>query len=264
MKESPNALFPWPRGVRGAVSLTYDDGIENHLDIAIPQLDAAGLRGTFYLIPGEARSLERIDGWRDAFHRGHEIGNHTWSHPGRGVTHTRPLEQHDRASITEEVSRAACWLDAEVGPDPGRTFAYPYAQNGIGEPPASGDYEEAVMACHPGARLGGGAEPMNPWTLDPMRCRSWISGAGFAAETYIDRCLAALRTGGWTVLTFHGIGGPWIETAASEHRRLLEWLASQPLWVAPVRDILAWVLATRANGRQPDGAAPVTAGENRG
>ena len=43
IRPQPN---PWPRGY---VSLAYDDGLDSQLDIAVPQLEAAGLRGTFYL-----------------------------------------------------------------------------------------------------------------------------------------------------------------------------------------------------------------------
>lgn len=241
--------FAWPHSALGAVSLTYDDGIDNHLDIAMPQLEAHGMRGTFYLIPGEKRIHSRVQDWKNAFHRGHEIGNHTWSHPGRGVTHTRPLEEHDPHTIAEEVSKAARWLDSEIGKDPGRTFAYPYAQNGIGTPPLPDAYTAAVLACHPGARLGGYSAPLDPLSLDPVRCRSWLSGERQPAETSISRCLAARQTGGWTLLTFHGIGGPWIETSAPEHQRLLDWLSSQPLWVAPVRNVLTWVLQGRTHGK---------------
>lgn len=42
----------WPGGRRLAVVLTYDDALSSHLGIAIPALDAAGLKGTFFLIGG--------------------------------------------------------------------------------------------------------------------------------------------------------------------------------------------------------------------
>jgi peptidoglycan/xylan/chitin deacetylase (PgdA/CDA1 family) len=48
----------WPGGKQLAVVLTYDDALTSHLDIAIPALDAAGLKGTFFLI-GNALSPEQ-------------------------------------------------------------------------------------------------------------------------------------------------------------------------------------------------------------
>ena len=73
--------FRWPNGAKAAVCLTYDDGVDIHLDHAAPDLEAVNLRGTFY-VPGHSRSLyERMDEWRALAARGHEIGNHTVFHP---------------------------------------------------------------------------------------------------------------------------------------------------------------------------------------
>ena len=41
--------FHWPGGARAAVSLTYDDGLDSQIAHAAPALDAAGLKGTFFL-----------------------------------------------------------------------------------------------------------------------------------------------------------------------------------------------------------------------
>ncbi len=39
----------WPKGKQAALVLTYDDGLKSHLDVAIPQLNAARIKGTFFL-----------------------------------------------------------------------------------------------------------------------------------------------------------------------------------------------------------------------
>ena len=73
--------FHWPTGMKAAVCLTYDDGVDIHLDHAIPDLNAADLHGTFY-IPGRSTSLyERMEEWRAAAEHGHELGNHSLVHP---------------------------------------------------------------------------------------------------------------------------------------------------------------------------------------
>ena len=52
--------------------LTYDDALHSHLDVAVPQLDAAGFKGTFFLdgdiTPADMRR------WRKIGHAGHELG----------------------------------------------------------------------------------------------------------------------------------------------------------------------------------------------
>jgi len=64
----------------GAVSLTFDDGLECQLEKAIPSMNKLGLRGTFYLSPGGKNWRQRLSPWRDVATDGHEIGNHSLSH----------------------------------------------------------------------------------------------------------------------------------------------------------------------------------------
>src|SRR5262245_64846761 len=67
-----------------AVSLTYDDALNVHLDNAIPILDSLGLRGTFYLSGYFPAFRERVADWKAAAAKGHELGNHTLFHPCTG------------------------------------------------------------------------------------------------------------------------------------------------------------------------------------
>jgi len=62
-----------------AISLTFDDGPHpEHTPRLLDELDAAGIRATFFLIG------ERVERNRELVCRiassGHEIGNHTWTH----------------------------------------------------------------------------------------------------------------------------------------------------------------------------------------
>ena len=43
----------WQDGKRGAVSLTWDDGILNQFRVAVPIMDRLGLPATFFIITGE-------------------------------------------------------------------------------------------------------------------------------------------------------------------------------------------------------------------
>ena len=71
----------WPGGAEAAVVLTYDDGIDSHLDVALPDLQEAGLRGTFYVSGFSSSLRSRMAEWRRLAELGHEIGNHTLFHP---------------------------------------------------------------------------------------------------------------------------------------------------------------------------------------
>jgi hypothetical protein len=80
-----NAQLQWPNGAKAAVCLTYDDALDGHLDVAIPQLDAAGLKGTFFCTGNSPTLYSRMEEWRKAASNGHELGNHTLFHPYHGA-----------------------------------------------------------------------------------------------------------------------------------------------------------------------------------
>ena len=79
----------WPEPHRAAVSLTFDDGLQSQLNRAVPILDAAGLRATFYLNPrspdpkddSEAGWRAALASWQPVQTIGHAMGNHTVVHP---------------------------------------------------------------------------------------------------------------------------------------------------------------------------------------
>ena len=53
----------------------------------------------------------------------------------------------------------------------------------------------------------------------------------------IGYCESALKTGGWTVLLFHGAGGPSHSTDRQVHQALLDYLIENRYWVAPLKDV---------------------------
>jgi len=242
--------WPWPHGARAAVSLTYDDGNENNLDQAIPDLEARGLRGAFYLQTGRGDVRARAADWRRAFLNGHEIGNHTVRHPCLAAPYVPNypawlppelrLEGFAPEDIAREVAEAARWLDEHIGPDPGRTFAHPCCSTGIGDPPDEAPYDAAIRKYHSAARVAGSA-PNDPRTVNLLRIQSYPCVEP-TLEQMIGYCEAALRTGGWTVLMFHGIGGPSHTTERHIHAALLDYLTANPYWVAPVREVVRDIL----------------------
>lgn len=250
----------WPKQARAAISLSYDDGNANNLDYAIPDLDDRGLRGTFYLQTGSLNMQARKQDWREAFSRGHEIGNHSICHPCRADAYSpnipewlKPphihLENFSPEDITREVDEAATWLDKEIGEDPLRTYAYPCCSVAIGKVPDEASYDAAIRRRHFAARVGGQLTN-NPHTVNLYRIHSFGFN-GPALSDLIGYCEEALNTGGWTVLTFHGVGGPSYTTERHIHQALLNYLLAGPYWVATVKDVASSIADKRNRHKQP-------------
>lgn len=247
------AAFRWPDGAKAAVALTYDDGIDVDLDHAVPDLEAAHLRGTFY-VPGHSESLgKRMEEWRAIARRGHELGNHTLFHPclrrvdGRERTFVVPERDLDNYTVrrtADEIGMMNTMLFAVDGLN-ARTLAYT-----CGDEIAGGaSYVNAIRPLFPAARAYKTSyrSLADPRTLDPHRVPSWALQDNTAAEM-IAWVEEAMRTGALAVFTFHGVGGGHnINVAREEHRKFLSWLDTNRsrVWTAPFLKVMEHVAAER-------------------
>jgi GalNAc-alpha-(1->4)-GalNAc-alpha-(1->3)-diNAcBac-PP-undecaprenol alpha-1,4-N-acetyl-D-galactosaminyltransferase len=241
--------WEWPGGAEAAVSLTYDDGVDSGLDHAMPDLERAGFRGSFYLPVGNPQVFDRMADWKRAFLNGHEIGNHTLHHPCRGSSHEHRLEHYSPADIRNEVLDSAKWFDEYIGVDRYRTFAYPCGHVAVGDPPDEDSYASAVRACHFAARLAGPGvaalvnDPLQV-SKNPLRIQAAVIGYpnGREVKPFVEYCEKAARAGGWAVVVFHGIGDDWLPTGRDIHQQLIEHLRDARFWVAPVREVASYIL----------------------
>jgi peptidoglycan/xylan/chitin deacetylase (PgdA/CDA1 family) len=90
-------IIPRVETADSLVALTLDDGPTAYADSVLPVLAARGVRATFFLTGGAA--AEEPARFRRIAAAGHEIGNHTWSHPRmvgrRTETYRREVERTD-------------------------------------------------------------------------------------------------------------------------------------------------------------------------
>lgn len=76
-------IAKWFKNQKGAISLRFDDGLDSHINIAIPILNKYGLKGTFMTNPGKDRYKSNKTFWETEIPRmGHRLGNHTMHHRG--------------------------------------------------------------------------------------------------------------------------------------------------------------------------------------
>jgi len=223
-----NAQFKWPHGAKAAVCLTYDDALDGQLDYAIPQLDSAGLKGTFFCTGNSPCLYKRMDEWRKAAKNGHELGNHTLFHPCLGVkpdgskmdwvSPENDLQNYTLSKLMNELKTANTLLKAIDGKEQ-RTFGYTCSDCTVG---AGVSFTESIKTLFTGARSDGQIpETMNGYNI--YKTPSWGVNDN-SAEDLIAYINKARDKGTIAVIMFHSVGGGYLNTGAAQHRQFVEYI----------------------------------------
>lgn len=209
LKAVPAGIF-----TTGAVSLTFDDGTISQYTNAVPKLNAAGLRGVFYIVSKRLSdygysgymSIAQV---KDVYNSGHEIGAHTRTH-ARLTALTTTQQQSEIEGSRQDL------LALNVGPV--RSFAYPY-----------GDYNNAVVNVVKNAGFTNARNTSNSFvemTSDPFELpRMGVEVNTTIAEIkgWIDTALANHE---WLILGFHQIdtSGERYSTAPGVFNQIVDYL----------------------------------------
>jgi peptidoglycan-N-acetylglucosamine deacetylase len=238
----------WPAGKRAALSLTFDDARWSQTANGFPLLDGHGLKATFYVSIEPMK--QKLDAWRKAVAAGHEIGNHTLTHPCSGnfaFARHNPLEEYtlDRMEKDELLSATAT-IKELLGVQPA-TFAYPCGQTFVGRGEHARSYIP-LIARHFLAGRGYLSESAN----DPSFCDlSQACAAGSDGATFEQMKEALDRTmeqGGWVIFAGHDIGEAGRQTTLAGELDKLCHYAKDPakgVWIGTVAEIATYVQQRR-------------------
>lgn len=228
--------FDWPGGRKAAIVLTYDDALVSHLDVAAPQLEAAGLRGTFFL--NGTFAAKDIPRWRKLAQAGHELGNHSMFHPCPRASFPMDAqfnsERYTVPGMLREIGAMNTLLTAIDG-QTARTYSVPCSISLAG----GVDYTDALKASGTIAYVRTGvprdAVVSDPAKLDPFRVPSRSFPETATAEDLIAYVKDVQRAGGLGVFMFHGVGGDYLTVSSQAHQGLLRYLNAHKaeIWVAP-------------------------------
>ena len=234
------APFAWPGGAKAAVSLTYDDALDSQIANAVPALREAGFRATFFLTKDNVG--EALDEWIQVARAGHEIGNHTISHPC-GLQGYTPA-----AFARDELIPMQDWLDLNFGASRRRLYAYPCSATDLGPGSANAElarYEALLRAI--GFRAARDSDGNSPNSVEHARAHPYrLRASAVTYETddpavaiaYVRQAMAAQA---WAILVFHEVlparGGEG-DASVRTHRTILNWLGGQPVWCAPMGQVL--------------------------
>lgn len=195
----------WPQGKRAAVSLTFDDARPSQLDTGLPLLEKLGIRVTFFVSPNNLE--KRLDGWKRAAAQGHEIGNHSMTHPCTGnyaFSRSNALEDYDLARIAADLDAAQQAIRRLIGVTP-VSFAYPCGLKFVGRGRNVRSYVPVVAEKFLLGRGYMDEAANDPAVFDPAQAM----GTPFddmAPEQALKLLKAAADQGRWVIFVGHDIG----------------------------------------------------------
>lgn len=236
MQESIN--WTWPENCKGAISLTYDGTLRSHSELALSQLDLAGIKGTFFADP--VTLLDSLPIWRTAYESGHEISNGCLI---PAACADGSLSAWTPEMIDDEISSTEGLLH-ELFPGRRRiAFGYPW---GLPRCMDLVDYRELVIARDLVARSG------EAGTNNPVSCSlgylKAIPTNSLSGEEMIHIAMDTMLKGEWGVFSFASIGEGENGVDARAHKRLAKWLSEQrtEIWTDTLSNVAFWVETTRA------------------
>jgi peptidoglycan/xylan/chitin deacetylase (PgdA/CDA1 family) len=242
----PPRTFPWPGSARGAVSLTYDDGLMSHVEVVGPALKKHRLHATFFITGNAGPVHDAFDAWSALFREGNEIASHTMNHPcDAAQSWVKPgygLQDYDLPRMEREFRdniEQLRTMGKKTGP---YTFAYPCGMTWLGARQDS--YKELVQRYFFAAR-GTASAVANP------DGESFAEIPAVGADQYPDQLVEFTRQverdGGWLVVMFHGVGSEHLSVTVAQHERLLRYLAKHrdTVWTDTFLNVAQYVAAQR-------------------
>jgi peptidoglycan/xylan/chitin deacetylase (PgdA/CDA1 family) len=208
----------------GVVSLTFDDGYDEHWSVAAPILAEHGLRGTAYVMPDQVgaegyMTREQLAALQQRF--GWDVAAH----------HFTPLTEFPRADLPGVLDGVRSWLE-QGGFAAGRHLAYPLGKHDAG-------IRALVRPRFATARLAsGGVETLPP--ADPHRLRAMNVLDSTPPEALAAAARRAREEREWLILMFHFlVDAPRRETEypVEAFRRAVAGIAASGVAVRPVSEV---------------------------
>lgn len=237
--------FAWPEGKRMALSLSFDDARVSNVEHGIPLLNELGLQATFFVLP---RAVEKeLDRWRDAVAKGHEMGNHSLTHPCSGnlIYHSdrSVLEAFTLERMREELVEANAQIETLLGVKP-VVYAYPCGQTFVGRGKDTVSFVPLVAELF---LAGRGWLDERPYHVErgDMAQLTGVKMDGETMESLKPMFDLAQKEGRWLILAGHDTDKP--ESTLNTDGQFLRDLAAYAkdpangVWIAPIGTIAQYV-----------------------
>lgn len=241
----------WPQDRAAAISLTFDDGIDSHLDHVGPILKKHHLNGTFFVATAIGPWEKRKEEWKQLAAQGNELANHTVHHPCLLPQITPHSQDYTPEMMEAEIKNAAQELQRVTGSQRGMTFAYPCGNMSFGKPADevknAALYAKFVAENSFGARAYEGGSPQGPEDVNVLA----VPDLGFTEAkdfpTLLDLARPAIQAHNWGVYAFHGVGGDWLAITPETLDELAAYLERHTeIWKATFGDVLRYIEESKA------------------
>jgi len=218
---------------RAIICLTYDEGLQSHINTVLPQLDSLGLKATFFLnsIQGSSENIGEASpantAWTNAALNGHELANHTLFHPcpqNLGWQKAFAIESYTVDRIVKEVQTENSIL-ALLDPNrKERAFAFPCNNFMIHDTDYTTILKKMKLVKY--ARAGG---DRNSFTsdfknIDIIKMPSWLVEEGTTSKELIAFAEKVKQSGGMGIYQIHGVGAEFFRISKETHKAFLEYL----------------------------------------
>jgi len=198
----------WRNNAQGAFTMSFDDSMETHATIGVPELVKRGLVGTWFVNPALPRYLENRTVWEEfAPDNNQELADHTMNHEGAAS-----LEEADYE--IGECARTIWKLR-----DPADSKLLAFARGGMTEWKVS---KEQIQSIKDKYHCINRTSELSCKTSDGVRAPEMIAK--------VDQAVAEKR---WVTVHFHGIGSQWLPIDKDEFIKFLDYLAANnKIWSA--------------------------------
>jgi peptidoglycan/xylan/chitin deacetylase (PgdA/CDA1 family) len=245
-QEKPQT-FAWPDGKTIALSLSFDDARLSQFYGGTALLDEYGVKATFFVVPAQVE--ERLKGWKEAVANGHEIGNHTLTHPCSGNypwSRNKALEYYTLKAMRNEMKACNRQIEELLGVQP-TLFAYPCGHTYVGRGTNTRSYVPLVATLFFAARTYRDNISNDP-TLCDLSQLTGIDMDGKDFDEILQLIERAQQHHHWLILGGHEIGTSGHQTTRMDMLRALIEYARDPangVWLAPIGEVAQYVYGQR-------------------
>jgi len=221
----------WQGDKKGAVSITFDDGLTSQFQKAFPILQQHGLKATFNIISGQAdtTAIRELDA------NGQEIASHTVTHPY--------LTTLSYTQQVYEMSQSQLYLQQLTGQKVD-TIAYPYGDYSTNVMNVARNYYIAGRSADSGSLNSSSPTSDQFYRLFAIGPHDTYGGGDSSAiaglKYWADRAVSEQK---WYIELFHGIDTGYDMVSSQAFSTHLDYLvANEPnLWVAPMGVVAEYI-----------------------